>query len=70
MNSGPVPTEVRPDAECRTRHLTAELYCCMMKKKWCQHGLAFGNEVFCQHPDRASWRQPSSGSERPRDLTA
>ena len=41
-----------PDMSCITSHLTRDIYSCHDKAIGCRYAMPFGNDVFCQHPDR------------------
>ena len=53
---------------CVTKYLTTSLYCCVAKRAGCLYGLAYGYEIFCQHPDREQWVVASAASVRPSDV--
>ena len=41
-----------PDETCLTSNLTDDIYSCRVKAIGCRFGMPFGNDIFCQHPDR------------------
>ena len=53
---------------CVTRYLTTSLYCCVAKRFGCLYGLAYGYEIFCQHPDREQWGVAPPPATRPGDV--
>lgn len=64
MTQDPVDEDGKPEGTCVTRYLAAELYCCVLKRGWCRHGLSFGHEIFCQHPERKTWCAPAKTVKR------